>query len=87
MHLFIEVAPNALPRSAKCFPVLDFTYKIRAYLLHRQGMATSSEPMCVHSVDERKTSNVTIKEGDQAILKKGKTVRIFQIRKKRYVNT
>ncbi|XP_052699747.1 tRNA (adenine(58)-N(1))-methyltransferase non-catalytic subunit TRM6-like [Crassostrea angulata] len=43
-------------------------------------MATSNEPMCV---DERKTSNVTIKEGDQAILKKGKTVRIFQIRKKR----
>lgn len=84
MHLFIEVAPNALQRSAKCFPVLDFTYKILAYLLHRQRMATSNEPMCV---DERKTSNVTIKEGDQAILKKGKTVRIFQIRKKRYVNT
>lgn len=38
------------------------------------------EPM---RADESKTPSVIIKEGDQAILKKGKTVRVFQIRKKR----
>lgn len=38
------------------------------------------EPM---RADVSKTPSVIIKEGDQAILKKGKTVRVFQIRKKR----
>lgn len=44
-------------------------------------MATVSEPMCEET---GKVSSVTIKEGDQVLLKKGKAVRIFQIRKKRY---
>ncbi|XP_061172819.1 tRNA (adenine(58)-N(1))-methyltransferase non-catalytic subunit TRM6-like [Saccostrea echinata] len=43
-------------------------------------MATSSQSMCEK---KNKSSNVTIKEGDHVILKKGKTVRVFQIRKKR----
>ncbi|XP_062576198.1 tRNA (adenine(58)-N(1))-methyltransferase non-catalytic subunit TRM6-like isoform X2 [Saccostrea cucullata] len=43
-------------------------------------MATSSQSMCE---GKKKSSDVTIKEGDHVILKKGKTVRVFQIRKKR----
>lgn len=72
---------NVLSESAKRLSKEPARNMLKRFYHSEENMATVSEPMCEET---GKVSSVTIKEGDQVLLKKGKAVRIFQIRKKRY---